>query len=281
MFFTQFNQLMTGSVDVTMVIRKSTTGMTVSVLPKSNGLKDEAQNHIVPLTLSGTPEELDNGFFQTIARPVQKVSGLLANMAEFEKQADKAAKDSKAVKDMKAKETKEEKEKREKYEKLMKKADEMVAAKNHKEAVAVLGQAKAYANPQQVKEIEEKIKAQTAELNKGSLFGMEAFDQQPAPQPVSQQQPQQVPQSRPIQRPAPGNIPQQLHPASQGQQPVRQPIPPRQPVQQTSPYPGQQPYHAQPYPGQGGQYPQPGVEQGTKSPRQRPRHESTDRLYRT
>ena len=75
MFFTQFNQLMTGSVDVTMVIRKSTTGMTVSVLPKSNGLKDEAQNHIVPLTLSGTPEELDNGFFQTIARPVQKVSG--------------------------------------------------------------------------------------------------------------------------------------------------------------------------------------------------------------
>ena len=99
MFFTQFNQLMTGSVDVTMVIRKSTTGMTVSVLPKSNGLKDEAQNHIVPLTLSGTPEELDNGFFQTIARPVQKVSGLLANMAEFEKQADKAAKDSKAVKD--------------------------------------------------------------------------------------------------------------------------------------------------------------------------------------
>lgn len=237
MFFTQFNQLMTGSVDVTMVIRKSTTGMTVSVLPKSNGLKDEAQNHIVPLTLSGTPEELDNGFFQTIARPVQKVSGLLANMAEFEQQADKAAKDSKAAKDMKAKETKEEKEKREKYEKLMKKADEMIAAKNHKEAVAVLGQAKAYANPQQVKEIEEKIKAQTAELNKGCLFGMEAFDQQPAPQPVSQQP----------------------HPASQGQQPVRQPIPPRQPVQQTAPYPGQQPYHAQPYPGQGGQYPQLGA----------------------
>ena len=256
MFFTQFNQLMTGSVDVTMVIRKSTTGMTVSVLPKSNGLKDEAQNHIVPLTLSGTPEELDNGFFQTIARPVQKVSGLLANMAEFEQQADKAAKDSKAAKDMKAKETKEEKEKREKYEKLMKKADEMIAAKNHKEAVAVLGQAKAYANPQQVKEIEEKIKAQTAELNKGCLFGMEAFDQQPAPQPVSQQQ--QVPQSRPIQRPAPGNTPQQPHPASRGQQPVRQPIPPRQPVQQPAPYPGgQQPYHAQPYPGQGGQYPQP------------------------
>lgn len=95
MFFTQFNQLMAGSVDITLVIHKSATGMTVSVLPKSNGLKDEAQNHIVPLTLSGTPEELDGGFFQIIARPVQKVSGLLTNMAEFEKQADKTAKDSK------------------------------------------------------------------------------------------------------------------------------------------------------------------------------------------
>ena len=258
MFFTQFNQLMAGSVDITLVIRKSATGMTVSVLPKSNGLKDEAQNHIVPLTLSGTPEELDGGFFQTIARPVQKVSGLLTNMAEFEKQADKTAKDSKAAKEVKAKETKEEKEKREKYEKLIKKADELATAKNHKEAVTVLGQAKAYANPQQAKEIEEKIKAQTAELNKGSLFGMEAFDQQPTPQPAPQPQPQLAPHPRPLQGQAPGNIPPQPHPASRGQQPARQPIPPRQPVQQPAPYPGvQQPYHAQPYPGQGGQYPQP------------------------
>ena len=63
MFFTQINQMMNQSVDITMVIRKSATGMTVSVLPKSNGLMDEAQNRIVPLTLSGLPEELDAGFF--------------------------------------------------------------------------------------------------------------------------------------------------------------------------------------------------------------------------
>ena len=114
MFFTQINQLMAQSVDITMVIRKSATGMTVSVLPKSNGLKDEAQNHIVPLTLSGLPEELDAGFMNAIANPVRKVSGLLTNMAEFEKQADKAA------------------AKREKYEKHMKKAEELIAARNHR-----------------------------------------------------------------------------------------------------------------------------------------------------
>ena len=52
------NQMMNPNVDITLVIRKSADGrMAVSVLPKSNTLKDEAQNSIVPLTLNGTPEE--------------------------------------------------------------------------------------------------------------------------------------------------------------------------------------------------------------------------------
>ena len=51
MFFTAINQMMTEGVDLTLVIRKANGQMAVSVLPKSNGLKDEAQNHIIPLTL--------------------------------------------------------------------------------------------------------------------------------------------------------------------------------------------------------------------------------------
>ena len=180
MFFTQINQLMAQSVDITMVIRKSATGMTVSVLPKSNGLKDEAQNHIVPLTLSGLPEELDAGFMNAIANPVRKVSGLLTNMAEFEKQADKAAANSKASKEQKAKETKEEKDKREKYEKHMKKAEELIAARNHKEAVTALGQARLYATEQNRKTVDEKIEGQKRAMNQGSLFDlMEPAEQQP------------------------------------------------------------------------------------------------------
>ena len=46
--------MMTESVDLTIVIRKTNGQLTVSTLPKSNGLKDEAQNHIVPLTVTGT-----------------------------------------------------------------------------------------------------------------------------------------------------------------------------------------------------------------------------------
>ena len=80
------------------------------------------------------------------------------------RKADKAAASSKAAKEAKSKETKEEREKREKYEKLMKKAEELTAARNHREAVSVLTQAKAHANAAQLKEIEEKIKAADTEM---------------------------------------------------------------------------------------------------------------------
>ena len=151
---------MTDGVDFTLVIRKANGQLTVSTLPKSNGLKDEAQNHIVPLTVSGLPQELDAGFLQAIARPIQKAAGLITNMAQFEAQAEKAASESKAAKDAKAKETKEEKEKREKYEKHLKKAEELIAAKNHKDAVTALGQTRLYAKPQDLKKIDEMVAEQ-------------------------------------------------------------------------------------------------------------------------
>ena len=196
---------MAQSVDITMVIRKSATGMTVSVLPKSNGLKDEAQNHIVPLTLSGLPGELDAGFMNAIASPVRRVSGLLTNMAEFEKQADKAAANSKASKEQKAKETKEEKEKREKYEKHMKKAEELIAARNHKEAVTALGQARLYATEQNRKTVDEKIEEQKRAMNQGSLFDlMEQAEQQPP-----QQEVQYVAEQKPVAQQPTGQMPPQ------------------------------------------------------------------------
>lgn len=254
---------MARSVDITMVIRKSATGMTVSVLPKSNGLKDEAQNHIVPLTLSGLPGELDAGFMNAIANPVRKVSGLLTNMAEFEKQADKAAANSKASKEQKAKETKEEKEKREKYEKHMKKAEELIAAKNHKEAVTALGQARLYATEQNQKTVDEKIEEQKRAMNQGSLFDlMEQAEQQPgqqAPQPVAEQKPMaqqptgQMPPQQPrqyVQQPAPQPM--------QGQQPAyHRPAQPQMPPQQPYRYPQQGTY---PQGAQGGQHPHYGEE---------------------
>lgn len=257
MFFTQINQMMNQSVDITMVIRKSATGMTVSVLPKSNGLKDEAQNRIVPLTLSGLPEELDAGFIGAIAKPIRKVSGLLTNMAEFEKQADKAAADSKASKEQKAKETKEEKEKREKYEKHMKKAEELIAAGNHKDAVTALGQAKLYATEQNRKTVDEKIEEQKKAMSQGSLFDLmdEAAPQPPQPK---QQAAQPIAAQQPVVQPQAGQMPPQPQPRQYVQQPVQQPAP--QPAQPH--HPGRQPMYHQPAQPQMPQQPYPYPQQG-------------------
>ena len=242
MFFTAIHQMMTENVDLTIVIRKANGQLTVATLPKSNGLKDEAQNHIVPLTVTGTPQELDAGFLQTVTRPIQKAGGLIANMAQFEAQADKAAANSKAAKEAKSKESKEEREKREKYEKLMKKAEEMTTAKNYREALNLLGQAKSHANEAQLKGIEEKIQAVDKEMNKGSLFDLMERQPQPEQQPVvqnrTQPQPQQVMQPQPAYAPArqapASRQPQMQAPMQQSglwpiQQPEQQPV--RQPLQ--------------------------------------------------
>ena len=246
MFFTAINQMMTEGVDLTLVIRKANGQLTVSLLPKSIGLKDEAQNHLVPLTVSGLPQELDAGFLQAVARPIQKTSGLISNMAQFEAQAEKVASESKAAKETKAKETKEEKEKREKYEKHFKKAEELIAAKNHKEAVTALGQARLYAKPQDQKKIDEMVAEQTKAMNKGSLFElMEELAPQPQqPQAQSSAAPLQQPRQAPQYPPHPqAQRPSAVPPQQQNMWPPQQP--PQEPAQyyqpQPQPYMGQQP----------------------------------------
>ena len=259
MFFTTIHQMMTDGVDLTLVIRKVNGQLTVSTLPKSNGLKDEAQNHIVPLTVSGLPQELDAGFLQAIARPIHKAAGLITNMAQFEAQAEKAASESKAAKDAKAKETKEEKEKREKYEKHLKKAEELIAAKNHKDAITALGQARLYAKPQDLKRIDEMVAEQKKAMNAGSLFDLM---EDSAPQPQVQAQPQQT-QARQQPQQAPQHSPQpqmQQRPMAgqpqSGQRNLQQTMWPAQ--RQASPQPqyGVQPLMTpqQPQPTYGGQY---------------------------
>ena len=245
------NQMMNPDVDITLVIRKSADGrMAVSVLPKSNTLKDEAQNSIVPLTLNGTAEELDTGFMQVVARPMQKASGLISNMAQFEAQADKAASSSKGVKEAKAKESKEDREKREKYEKNLKKAEDHIAAKRHKEAVDALTEARKYAKPDDLKTIDERLDEQKKLVGQGDLFAMmeepaQAQPQQPVQKPATAQaQPQPMPeQVRPVQQPT----------VQQQDAPQHQSAMPQQEMPAQAAHPAQQPY-GNPGQGYGGQY---------------------------
>jgi len=249
MFFQSMNQMMNPNVDITLVIRKSADGrMAVSVLPKSNTLKDEAQNSIVPLTLNGTPEELDTGFMQVVGRPMQKASGLISNMAQFEAQADKAASSSKSAKEAKAKESKEDREKREKYEKNLKKAKEHIAAKRHKEAVDALTEARKYAKPDDLKTIDERLDEQRKLVGHGDLFAMmeEPAETQPQQAQVQQPQAQSQPTPEPVQQAQQPTVQQQDAPQHQSAMPQQE-----MPAQAA--HPAQQPYGN---PGQGysGQY---------------------------
>lgn len=208
MFFTHISQLMTQGVDLTIVIRRKESELIVSTLPKSNGLKDDAQHLIVPLTLTGTPAELDAGFMQTIAHPVQKATGLIVNLEQFEQQMTKASANSKAAKEAQAKESKEEKEKRERCEKSIKRADELIAIQKFDEALSNLQQARLYATEQTKKTVDEKITEVKAKLNQGSLFEMEEVAPAQPPQPqmhiapptIQQQAPQMQPQRQEVQQ---------------------------------------------------------------------------------
>ena len=267
--------MMTEGVDLTLVMRKTADGqLTVSLMPKSTSLKDSAQNHLVPLTLNGTPAELDAGFFTAAMQPVQRVTGLIVNLAEFEKQADKAAADSKAsksAKSIKEKEPKEVKEKRERYEKHMKKVEEQMSAKDYDGAILSLQQARLIATEEQIPKIDEKIAAAKIAQSQGSLFevptaqaapaipsAVPAQPASPAPQPIVQAQPMSaaapIPQQVPIQptppQPTTTAMPQQTAP-----QPAAAPYPagsyPQQPLppipQYEQPYSGVDPFEMPPY----------------------------------
>jgi PRTRC genetic system protein E len=97
--FTEISRLLKEGEMLSLNIRKNGDTMIVVVLPKVENVKDPAAEQLIPLNLKGTPEELDAGFIEAIRSPVEKSTGLMTNMAEYEKSAEKAAQESKAVKD--------------------------------------------------------------------------------------------------------------------------------------------------------------------------------------
>ncbi len=264
-------QMMSPGVDYNLTMSRTDGKMTVLVLPKANGLKDEAQRNLVPFTMTGAADEIDRGFFAAIQQPVARAAGMLTNMAAFEKQTDKAAANSKGAKNEKAQADKDEKLKKEKYDGFMKKAEELETAGNLDGALTQLQQARLHATDKTTKTVDEKIAALKAKASQGSLFGdspappaaIPITPEQSAPQPAQEQLQTVVQPAQPPQVPQPGAQmvpPQQppMYPPMQGQ-------PSQQPPQGYPGYPqmpqGGQPgygygmFGAAPVPGQG--YPQP------------------------
>ncbi len=108
--FKKISEMLGEGSTLTITVAKKGDNLIVGILPGNSLVKDNAKGRIVPLNLTGTPEELDNGFLEAIEAPVAKASGLLTNMASFEKAQEEAKAKSKMEAEKKAAEEKKKKE---------------------------------------------------------------------------------------------------------------------------------------------------------------------------
>lgn len=183
MSFQTIYRMLAEGTELGIHIKRVENRLCVAVMPKREKLKNESGQSIIPLVLNGTPEELDAEFLSAIARPIEKVQGILMNLEAFEKQAEKAAAESKAAQPAAKKETKEERERREKLEKLLKKADESAAAHQYSNALIWLRQAERLAPAERLAEIKQKMEEVQRKNDEGSLFASMTEPQPVIPNP--------------------------------------------------------------------------------------------------
>jgi PRTRC genetic system protein E len=128
-----FDLQVQGDINIT-VRRNADNKMWVTLHLNNEACGDDARKLIAPMNLSGSPAELDEGFFASISAPLKATSQLFVNMESYMKQQEQAALQSKMEKDKADKAGKEKNEKDKKLEAALKKADELEAEGKHREA---------------------------------------------------------------------------------------------------------------------------------------------------
>lgn len=114
-FFKQIADLnITGNLQLT-ISKGADNNLVVSVLLQNEQCGDNAKQLIPPLLLKGIAEELDNGFFENIAKLIEQTSSLLLNMEAYLKQQEEAKKQSAMEKEKADKEKRGKDEKDKKY----------------------------------------------------------------------------------------------------------------------------------------------------------------------
>lgn len=133
-FFNQIQQLdFTGVLQLN-ISKGIESNLIVTVLLNNEQCGDSAKKLIPPLTFNATPQEFDEGFFEQITAPVQKVSGLMVDMEKFLKQLEEVKKQSAVEKEKAEREKKEKEAKDKKYKDSMVNADELEKEGKFREA---------------------------------------------------------------------------------------------------------------------------------------------------
>ena len=126
-----------GSMNLTLTVAKgSGDTVVVSLLPQPR-IKDNAKDSVQPMVIRGTIEELDNEFFNAIKEPMTKVTGIVIEIDNFEKGAEKLAEENKHQAELKA----QAKKNKEKVAKIIIKANEFITDKDFNNAEKELDKA--------------------------------------------------------------------------------------------------------------------------------------------
>ena len=94
-FFTRMSELIEGYT-VQITIKKEGDQLIVLMVPKLDVKKDEVQNEIVPLSLKGSAEQLDDAFWATVSEGLRQITELQSNLSAYQDGIDKAAKKAKS-----------------------------------------------------------------------------------------------------------------------------------------------------------------------------------------
>ena len=168
-FFNQIQQLdFTGVLQLN-ISKGIESNLIVTVLLNNEQCGDSAKNLIPPLTFNATSQEFDEGFFEQITTPIQKVSGLMVDMEKFQKQLDEAKAQSAIEKAKTEKEKKEKEVKDKKFKDAMAKADELEKEGKFREAWIKVPDITEF--PEKADELRKRKTALSDKFATPSLFG--------------------------------------------------------------------------------------------------------------
>lgn len=166
--FKTLSEVLGEGCTATITIAQKDGVMTVGVLPGNSLVKDSAKSKIVPLNLTGTPDELDEGFVSAITEPIRRTSGLLVDMASFEQAAEEAKAKSKMEEEKKEAEAKRKKE----FDGYMALARTNLKESKYKDALKCAESAKKSSLPPERASVDALINEINTKSGQGALFGL-------------------------------------------------------------------------------------------------------------
>lgn len=168
-FFNQIQQLdFTGVLQLN-ISKGIENNLIVTVLLNNEQCGDNAKNGIPPLTFNATPQEFDEGFFEQITTPIQKVSDLMVDMEKFLKQLEEVKKQSAIEKEKTEKAKKDKEAKDKKFKEGMAKADELEKEGKFREAWMKVPDITEF--PEKADEIRKRKTSLSDKFGTPSLFG--------------------------------------------------------------------------------------------------------------